>query len=340
MKERYENLDGIRAFAAIAIILMHVLANGGFAVSGFVFEKLVPSFTNLTYFFMLLSAFSMCCGYYEKFRNNTISLEQFYRRRYDRIWPFFALLCTLELIVEHNLNALYEWFADLTLAFGLLPNADISVVGVGWFIGVVFVFYMIFPFFTCLIGNKKRAWFVMVSTIIMNVLCRLYFFDEVHVVAGYSARSNFLFSSIFFVAGGLIYLYREQIKKIVTNHGLLFVIATIACLIFYYLVSASEYTMLILFSLFTFLDISGGGTAKKLFQNKAVHFMSSVSMEIYLCHMFVFRAIERMRLLYLTRNEIVNYTVVSIATVMGAVVMAVVMKKVIVIASNNYNGHK
>ena len=63
----------------------------------------------------------MCCGYYEQFKNGTISLEQFYKRRYQRIWPFFALLCTVELIVTHNLNALYEWFADLTLAFGLIP---------------------------------------------------------------------------------------------------------------------------------------------------------------------------------------------------------------------------
>lgn len=258
MKERYENLDGIRAFAAIGIILMHVLANGGFAVFGFVFEKLIPSFTNLTYFFMLLSAFSMCCGYYEKFQNNTISLEQFYKRRYERIWPFFALLCTVELIVEHNLNALYEWFADLTLAFGLLPNAAISVVGVGWFIGVVFVFYMIFPFFTYLLGNKRRAWIVMAVTIILNMLCKMYFFDETHVVSDYSARTNFLFSSIFFVAGGLIYLYREKIRTIASKFRWLFIVAALACLVFYYLVNPSEYTMLILFTLFTFLGISGG----------------------------------------------------------------------------------
>lgn len=95
---------------------------------------------------MLLSAFSMCCGYYEKVKNGTLDLEHFYKRRYQRIWPFFAILCTLELIVEHKLTAFYEWIADLTLAFGLLPNPNISVVGVGWFLGVIFVFYMIFPF--------------------------------------------------------------------------------------------------------------------------------------------------------------------------------------------------
>ena len=180
MNERYENLDGIRAYACIGIVMMHVKANGNFGISGFFYDRVIASFTNFTFLFMLLSAFAMCCGYYERFKNNSISLEQFYKRRYQRIWPFFALLCTIELIADHSLTSLYEW-ADLTLAFGLLPNADISVVGVGWFLGVIFAFYMIFPFFVFLVG--------------------------------FTARSNLIYSSIFFVAGGLIYLYRDQIKN-------------------------------------------------------------------------------------------------------------------------------
>ena len=153
--KRYENLDGLRAYVCIGIILMHVLDNGKFGMSGFVFDTFIFSFTNFTFLFMLLSAFSMCCGYYRRFQDNTVSLEQFYKRRYQRIWPYFALLCTIELIVDHSLKSLYEWFADLTLAFGLIPNNDIEVVGVGWFLGTIFVFYMIFPFFVFLM--KKRC---------------------------------------------------------------------------------------------------------------------------------------------------------------------------------------
>lgn len=217
MKERYENLDGLRAYACIGIVLMHIRANGNFEISGFFYDRVITSFTNFTFLFMLLSAFSMCCGYYERFKNNNISLELFYKRRYQRIWPFFALLCTVELIVDHSLTSLYEWFADLTLAFGLLPNADISVVGVGWFLGVIFSFYMIFPFFIFLMGNKKRAWMVMGIAVVMNVLCQVYFFDGSHVVEGFRSRSNIIYSSIFFVGGGLIYLYRETIKKAISG---------------------------------------------------------------------------------------------------------------------------
>ena len=45
--ERYENIDGLKAFGIIGIVLMHVLANGEYKINGFVFEKLTPSFTNL-----------------------------------------------------------------------------------------------------------------------------------------------------------------------------------------------------------------------------------------------------------------------------------------------------
>lgn len=71
---------------------MHVLSNGNYAITGFVFEKLIPSFTNFTRLFMLLSAFSMCCGHYERFKSGTINIERFYKRRYQRIWPLDLFL--------------------------------------------------------------------------------------------------------------------------------------------------------------------------------------------------------------------------------------------------------
>ena len=204
--DRYENLDGMRAYACIGIVAMHILGNAKYEISGFVFEKLIPSFTEFTYLFMILSAFSMCCGYYEKMSTGNYDLESFYKRRYMRIWPFFALLCVLELIVDHNLNSLYECLADITLAFGLIPNHHIGVVGVGWFLGVVFVFYMIFPFFIFLMKSKIRGWVTLASAIMLNILCCLRFQDAI-------GRANFVYSAMFFAAGGLIYKYRDCLKN-------------------------------------------------------------------------------------------------------------------------------
>ena len=328
MKEKYENLDGFRALAAIGIILMHVRANGDFKISGFIYDRVIASFTDLTFFFMLLSAFSMCCGYYEKFKIGSINIEEFYKRRYKRIWPFFVMLCTFELIIDRSLHSLYEWFADITLAFGLLPNARISVVGVGWFIGIIFVFYIAFPFFTFLIGNKKRAWIVLIATIILNFLCNIYFLDETHVIRGFSGRVNIIYSAMFFIAGGLVFLYREKIKKL--EHAWVMTLITVLCMVFYYAVNNSEYTMLILFSLLAMLGIMmSGNVSKILLQNKALSFIASISMEIYLSHMFVFRVLEKLKLTHITENEVLNYVIVSFTTVIGAIVMAFTLKRII-----------
>ena len=48
--DRYEGIDGLKAYAIIGIALMHVLANGEYELGGFAFERLIPSFTNLVSF--------------------------------------------------------------------------------------------------------------------------------------------------------------------------------------------------------------------------------------------------------------------------------------------------
>ena len=166
MNNRYPSLDGLRAYAAIGIVFMHVLANLSVTPeNNFLYGRVIPSLTNFVYLFFVISAFAMCCGYYERMKMGQIPIGQFYKKRYQRVLPFFALLVLIDCIVPHGANKvemalisegtslapwqeqLYLSFADLTLAFNLLPNPDISVIGVGWFLGLIFLFYMIFPFF-------------------------------------------------------------------------------------------------------------------------------------------------------------------------------------------------
>ena len=80
-----------------------------------------------------------------------------------------------------------------------------------------------------------------------------------HVVDGFAAQTNLIYSSIFFVAGGLIYLYREKIKN--WNKWIIGA-AAVAAVIFYFAVSASVYTLLIMFAIFAIAGISLGGYSK------------------------------------------------------------------------------
>ena len=70
MEKRYDALDGIRVIAMIGILVMHVLANIPYKneLNGiFLYIKHLGSFTSL---FMIVSAFSISCGYYKKMQEN------------------------------------------------------------------------------------------------------------------------------------------------------------------------------------------------------------------------------------------------------------------------------
>ena len=134
--------------------MMHILANiqsGNLTVEPI--NVIIESFIDFVFLFFMIGALGMCCGYYEKIKNGRISANDFYTKRYKRIWPYFALLCLIGLAFDRTIGGVWQTFSDLTLCFNLLPNPDIKIIGVGWFIGLIFLFYIMFPFFVYLIDN-------------------------------------------------------------------------------------------------------------------------------------------------------------------------------------------
>lgn len=85
VREKYSSLDGLRAYAAVGIVLMHVQVNLMIKPSDNILTcNVIPWFTNFTLLFMIISAFSMCCGYYERVKSGAITPAKFYSKRYHR----------------------------------------------------------------------------------------------------------------------------------------------------------------------------------------------------------------------------------------------------------------
>ncbi len=315
MDERYNAVDGLRAYAALGIVLMHINSNTNYNIEGFVYNELIPSCTNLVFLFMIISGFALCCGYYVKIIEQKISFEEFYSKRYRKIWPFFAFLCVIDFVISPSIDSVYEIFANLTLCFGLLPNAQISVIGVGWFLGTVFVFYLIFPFFCYLISNKKRAWFSLFIALIFNFVSDFYF-D--------AGRSNIVYCAVFFLAGGLIYIYRETLVKISkkTRWALLFICLLLTTL--YYIINVTVIFMVILYS--AYLVYAIGLDKKGILLNPITKFLSNISLEIYLSHMVIFRLLEKIQITTLFGNGMVSYIANCFLVLVGTVIFAVTIR--------------
>ena len=106
MSEHYSSLDGLRAFAAIGIAIMHILANMDVVPdkTSFLYGTIIPSLTNFVYLFFMISSFSMCCGYYLRMKTGQISMNKFYMKRYQRILPYFAFLILIDCLAPHGAN--------------------------------------------------------------------------------------------------------------------------------------------------------------------------------------------------------------------------------------------
>lgn len=326
-RKHYDGLDGLRTLAMLGIVLMHVQSNSTYRLTGYLPEVIIPSFTNFVFLFMTVSAFSMCCGYYEKILNGKISISEFYKKRFQKVLPFFAVLVLLDLIAAPSVHALYEGFADLTLMFGFLPNAgNLSVIGVGWFLGLIFVFYLCFPFFCVLLENRKKAWFFFAASLFYNYVCRTYFL---------TGRNNILYSACYFLSGGLIFLYRKEIEQWSRMGSIILMAATV---LLYYTAGHTMLTSLLVCSSLLICGILSRGS---ILGNPVMKFFSSISLEIYLSHMALFRVIEKLRLNTLLGNGWVQYLATSILVLISTTIFSLIVKKIISVVSHiNRNPNK
>lgn len=276
----------------------------------------------------------MCCGYYKPFTEGNVNISNFYKRRYQRILPFFAFLVFIDVItnfVQSHFSltssmqgVLCEAFANITLLFGLLPKADISVIGVGWFLGVIFVFYLLFPFFTFLIHNRRSCIISLIVSIILFFLAIGYFSNSSHVVPIKSF--NILYCAPYFIVGGIIF----KLRNFFTLNYFFPIIAPITLcytLSFFIFpqIRLPLFSNLLLYTLWIITAIS----RKKLslLDNRITAFLSSISMEVYLCHMLFFRVIEKIHLETYLQNHLLYISTV-ILTLCGAICFAVVFKKI------------
>lgn len=325
---RYENLDGLKVIAAFGIVAMHVSSNMGHPITSEFMTNVIGSMTHFVKLFLILSGFGMCCGYYEQFKNGKINLQKFYIRRFEKNLPFFALLVLIDAFYSIKTVLWRDVLASLTMAFNLMPSHDMSVVGVGWTLGVIFVFYFMFPFYVFLLSTKKRAWATVIICLILNWCCCNYYES-----IGETDGANFLFLSVYFVVGGVLYLYRDSIQEKISRVSTFAVLlVTVFITVAWYLIPANEFSApftlktVILFSMWMVLAISH---PMKLLANGITKTLSQVSLEVYLSHMMIFRVVEKVGIANRINNGNIAYVVILFLTLILTIIFALIAKKMI-----------
>lgn len=292
---RFDNLNGLRAISCLAIIGYHVKKWTDMPLGG-VGGRIISTFTQFVLLFLILSGFGMFCGYYERIKNNQITLNDFYRKRYKKLFPYMAFILLINILIERSVPRIIEALTESTLVFGLLPNNHLNVLGIGWTVGVIFLFYMLFPFIVFICWTKRRACIALGISVLLSLFCSEHFFSADYVI-NFVPRHNFLYSSPFFIVGGVLYLYKEPIRSLVSKHrwSSLFVCVLLSVIVCFcpsalFGISITMIKGLLLFVPWICYSIS---VESRILNNKVTKWISSISLEIYLAQQLVYFAVGK-----------------------------------------------
>ena len=158
-----------------------------------------------------------------------------------------------------------------------------------------------------------------------NFLCQLYFFDEQHVLGNFMERENILYSAIFFMAGGLIYLYRDELERLknIRIVAVFFLAITASA---YYFLSQNDLVMAVFSVAIIIFAITTDG---KLGENKLIKKLSSISFEVYLSHMMIYRVLEKLKINHMFGLNAISYGVTAVLTLTGAIAFSYIAKVVL-----------
>ena len=330
IQHRMVGIDLLKAFSCLAILSWHVFANGDFAINRIAAEQVIPSWNHLVYLFMLLSGFGISNGYHKRFLKKEIQLEVFYKRRYQKIFPFFAVLVILNVIADLSLNSIMEGLIEFSLVFGFLPNNMLNVLGIAWTLGVIFVFYITYPFFVFLTADGKRSWLAFFCSVIIQGMCQNYFMTGTFVAENYVPKHSFLYCVPFFLAGCIIYLYRDQLVLFTGRKKCMTLVICLISTVVFYLVphkigdfSTLEFLLLWLYTAWTVFSL----TIQEIPGVEGlVRYISGISMEIYLSHMLCYRIVEKTGIVALFGKGGVAYIVTVLLTLVAVMIFIPVVQ--------------
>jgi peptidoglycan/LPS O-acetylase OafA/YrhL len=159
MRERLDGIESLRAYAAVSIIMFHLIGSGGIQIPealsfiGTHFGQGVP-------LFFVVSGFSLAYGYMGRLRDEA-AIQTYYRRRFFRIAPlFYAALAFQLLWLWHAYGVTFRWTdiaLNATFLFNFVPRLTDGIVPASWTIGVEMLFYAIFPALLLWCTNLPRT---------------------------------------------------------------------------------------------------------------------------------------------------------------------------------------
>ena len=171
-----------------------------------------------------------------------------------------------------------------------------------------------------------------VISLAITYMCQCYFMTDRFVTEDFVMRHSFLYCLPFFLIGGIVYLYKDEIENFVNRFKGISLCAVLVLTVGYYstpnAIDSIDIAVVKTLLLYTgWLGLSLGYD-NRLMNNKFTNYISNLSMEMYLSHMVVFRIIEKTGITGQNENSIVRYMATYILLVALLVTGLTIYKRV------------
>jgi peptidoglycan/LPS O-acetylase OafA/YrhL len=183
---QFPGLNGLRFYAALAVILFHIDQNVSPRPVFYTLTRLlfIDADSAVTLFFVLSGFLITYLLLHESTATGKVSVGKFYVRRILRIWPLYYLVAIIGLLIfpllfdpQYSQAVFYPEYpvttisktAKIILAFCLLPNfASLSAPMIHlWTIGLEEQFYLVWPW---VVRKKKYIVPVCLSILIVKLI--------------------------------------------------------------------------------------------------------------------------------------------------------------------------
>lgn len=298
----FPNLNGVRAIAALAVVLHHIWQFLQITGKLNEFEGFVTIIGKLgvTLFFVLSGFLISYLLFAEEKKTGTIFIKDFYIRRMLRIWPLYYTIVILSFFILPHIELFSlpaEYWGKIEQNFGMyltlfllfLPNLALSKGGVlpygsqSWSVGVEEQFYLIWPLLMKFFKNKLVVIF---GTIIVYFVVDLLIKSLSKSIPDY-VKNFVLFFQIYSMAIGGFFAYlafygKEKWQKWVLNYyvfgGALFIF-----MILIYLSKTRQVYYSIPFAIIIY-NLACNPSLKTLLESKILNYLGKISYGIYMYH--------------------------------------------------------
>lgn len=313
-KKYISSIDGLRGITSLIIIIFHILyiPKPELAITDSIF--FIRYFGRGVQLFFVISSFSLYLNYFGEM-DSVEAIKKYYINRFSRIAPLFYLMIIFYIIFLKINNGVLIQYEDIIMnvffIFGLFPDKHVGIVWASWSLGVLFLFYFIFPFLTLFIRNIKSSFIFLFISILLSYCSEKYFINHSFKWASlnfFTQLPTFSFGIIAFFCYQKFSIIRSKIIKNILIY------IPIICLIFMPLFNRtiakniySNYLILPIWSfIFGLLVFSQSVNGLLFFDNYISRFLGRISYSTYLIHPII---VFSLRNVYLKLYSLFNLNI-------------------------------